>query len=205
MEIGISKLYRLFLVYIFYSSIKEPPDENKISNNRCWVKTLPWSSTKYSSSFYLIVFLGVTLLATPEGAEAGFGDMLKDWVIDLAKDVGLTVYPYTHYCGLQSEDESRPPESKIDKCCFYHDQCTEYAIAAETTRYGIYNEHSYPIHPCDCNDNFTSCLMAIDTVNAGLVANFYFDLVDECLMQSDNGSYYLVPQELEDHEEEDSN
>ena len=90
---------------------------------------------RLSFSFYIIVFLGFSMVSAPVGVDAGFGDFIKDWVIDFAKDMGLTVYPYTHYCGLQSEDENRPPESRIDKCCFYHDQCTVYAILSETKRY----------------------------------------------------------------------
>lgn len=201
MDSIICRFFRFLLVYMFYSTIREP-SHAKVSDNNNNCRSQAMNPSRYSFSFYVIVFLGFAIAVAPANVEAGFGDLIKDWVIDFAKDMGLTVYPNTHYCGLQSEDEDRPPESRIDKCCFYHDQCTVYAILSETKRYGIYNKHSYPIHPCECNDNFTLCLHQIDTVNAGLVANIYFDMVDECLMQSDNGTYYLVPQELEEPEDE---
>ena len=148
-------------------------------------------------SFIVLLFLA-SLLNVPTVSEARgsvFGDVL-DWIIDVAQDLELSVYPGTHYCGLQSSKEKREPESELDHCCYYHDQCSKYAIWAHTTKYGILNSHSYPIHPCECNERFVKCLHQIDSVNAGVVANLYYDLVGECIERnSTSGDYCCLVQQ----------
>ena len=151
------------------------------------------SCSKHSFLLFGIIFV----LLMPSVESGGVFGSVMDWLIEVAKNLELTVYPGTHYCGLQSSSEHRSPESEIDHCCYYHDKCSQFAIMSHSERYGIVNPHSYPIHPCECNEKFTSCLHQIDSLNAGVVANLYYDLVNECIVRNSTGQYCcLVPQQM---------
>jgi len=90
------------------------------------------------------------------------------------------IFPGTNWCGKGwkvSGYSNLGAYSGADKCCRQHDLGCPYSIAAGETKYGLYNFKFYTISHCTCDERFRSCLNMVNSANANMVGQFFFNLI----------------------------
>ncbi|KAL3285326.1 hypothetical protein HHI36_019435 [Cryptolaemus montrouzieri] len=91
----------------------------------------------------------------------------------------LLIFPGTKWCGPGNDadnDEDLGQFEDTDKCCRTHDMCPE-TIGGFETKHNLTNPNFYSRLPCDCDNEFHSCLKKVNSNISAKVGTIYFSII----------------------------